>query len=122
MRLGVPKETATAERRVALVPDDVRKLVDGRVEVVVEAGAGLEATFSDDAYEEAGASSADRTEAFGAHAVCKVQQPSDDEVELLAAGAIVVGLLQPLTSPELIRALADRGVTGFSLDEVPRIT
>jgi NAD(P) transhydrogenase subunit alpha len=122
MRLGVPKETAPAERRVALVPDGVRGLVEGGVEVVVESSAGLEATFSDEAYTDAGASLGTAEDAFGSDVVCKVQKPSDEEVALLAEGGVVVGLLQPLTSPELSRALAERRVTGFSLDAVPRIT
>ena len=122
MRLGVPKETAPAERRVALVPDGVRGLAEAGVEVVVESCAGVEATFSDEAYAEAGASIVTAADALGADVVCKVQKPSKDEVALLSEGAVLVGLLQPLTEPELARALAERRVTGFSLDTVPRIT
>jgi proton-translocating NAD(P)+ transhydrogenase subunit alpha len=122
MRLGVPKETVAGERRVALVPDDVQGLSDSAVEVVVESEAGVEATFADGAYAEAGATIARSTEVFSADVVCKVQKPSEDEVQLLREGAVVVGLLQPLTSPELSRALADRRVTGFSLDAIPRIS
>jgi H+-translocating NAD(P) transhydrogenase subunit alpha len=122
MRLGVPKETAPAERRVALVPDGVRGLVESGIDVLVESHAGLEATFSDEAYGAAGASIVDTPAAFGADVVCKVQGPSADEVALLAEGSVLVGLLAPLTSPELTRALAERHVTGFSLDAVPRIT
>jgi H+-translocating NAD(P) transhydrogenase subunit alpha len=122
MRLGVPKETAPAERRVALVPDGVRGLAEAGIEVVVESGAGVEATFSDEAYAEAGASIATAADALGADVVCKVQRPSEDEVALLSEGAVLVGLLQPLTEPEFARALAERRVTGFSLDAVPRIT
>jgi H+-translocating NAD(P) transhydrogenase subunit alpha len=123
MRLGVPQETTPGERRVALVPDGVRALAESGVDVVVESGAGAEATFADDAYAEAGATIATAAaDAFGADVVCKVQRPSEDEITLLAEGAVVVGLLQPLTSPEVSRALAERRVTGFSLDTVPRIT
>jgi H+-translocating NAD(P) transhydrogenase subunit alpha len=123
MRLGVPKETAPGERRVALVPDGVRRLAETGVDAVVEAGAGAEAAFLDEAYVEAGATIvASPVEAFGADVVCKVQRPSGDEVALLREGAVLVGLLQPLTSPELSRALAERRVTGFSLDAIPRIT
>jgi NAD(P) transhydrogenase subunit alpha len=122
MRLGVPKETAPGERRVALVPDGVRGLVESGAEVVVESGAGAEATFSDEAYEEAGASIVSAADAFAADVVCKVQRPSEDEVALLGEGNVLVGLLQPLTAPELSHALATRRVTAFSLDAVPRIT
>jgi NAD(P) transhydrogenase subunit alpha len=122
MRLGVPKETAPGERRVALIPAGVRQLVESGVEVVVESGAGSRATFADEAYAEAGAAIVTAGEALGAELVCKVQRPSPDEVALLREGGVVVGLLQPLTSPELSRELAARRVTGFSLDAVPRIT
>ena len=122
MRLGVPKETARGERRVALVPDGVRGLVESGAEVVVESAAGAEATFKDGAYEEAGASVVAAADGFGADVVCKVQPPSEEELALLAEGSVVVGLLQPLTAPELSRSLAGRRVTGFSLDSVPRIT
>jgi H+-translocating NAD(P) transhydrogenase subunit alpha len=123
MRLGVPKETTPGERRVSLVPDGVRQLVESGVDVVVESGAGVEATFADDAYADAGATIVPTpADAFGTDVVCKVQRPTDEEVALIGEGTVVVGLLQPLASPELSRALADRGVTGFSLDAVPRIT
>jgi NAD(P) transhydrogenase subunit alpha len=123
MRLGVPKETVAGERRVALVPDGVRGLAESGVEIVVASEAGLEATFADEDYADAGATIGDSAEqAFAADVVCKVQRPSEEELELLREGAVLVGLLQPLTSPELSRALADRRVTGFSLDAIPRIT
>jgi NAD(P) transhydrogenase subunit alpha len=113
---------APGERRVALVPDGLRGLAEEGVEVVVESGAGAGATFPDAAYAEAGARISTAADAFGADVVCKVQKPSEPEVAQLAEGSVVVGLLQPLTSPELSRALAERRVTGFSLDAVPRIT
>jgi NAD(P) transhydrogenase subunit alpha len=123
MRLGVPKETTPGERRVALVPDGVRHLAEDGVEVLVESGAGAEASYPDGAYAESGATIVPSpADAFAADVVCKVQKPSDGEVALLREGAILVGLLQPLTSPEFSRLLAERRVTGFSLDAIPRIT
>jgi H+-translocating NAD(P) transhydrogenase subunit alpha len=122
MRLGVPKESAEGERRVALVPDGVRRLAEAGAEVLVESGAGEAAAFSDRAYDEAGASLVSAGEAFGADVVLKVQKPSEDETGRLAEGAVVVGLLQPLTSRALAQSLAERRVTGFALDAVPRIT
>src|SRR3712207_5784749 len=119
MRIGVPKETAAGERRVALVPDVARKLAGDGVEIVVESGAGVSAGFTDDAYREAGASVGD---AWGAELVLKVQRPLDGEVERLRDGQSLVGLLAPLVARDTAEALAARGVTSFSLDAVPRIT
>ena len=107
---------------MALVPDGVRKLVQAGVDVVVERGAGIEATHADETYTEVGARIADAGEALSADVVCKVQRPSEAEIARLAEGGVVVGLLQPLTFPETARALAERRATGFSLDVIPRIT
>ena len=107
---------------MALVPDGVRKLVEAGVDVVVERGAGIEATHADETYTEVGARIADAGEALSADVVCKVQRPSEAEIARLAEGGVVVGLLQPLTFPETARALAERRATGFSLDVIPRIT
>jgi proton-translocating NAD(P)+ transhydrogenase subunit alpha len=121
MLVGVAKETAAGERRVALVPDGVGRLAQSGVEVAVEKGAGAEASFADEAYEAEGAR---LTESVlgGADVVCKVQKPSDDEIARLREGSTLIGLLQPLVSAELARALAERGVTSFSMDSIPRIT
>jgi NAD(P) transhydrogenase subunit alpha len=121
MNVGVPKETASGERRVALVPDSTKRLVEAGVEVLVESGAGLEAGFLDPAYEETGARLVD--DAFaGTDAVAKVQMPSDGEVARLGEGQVLVAFLQPLVNGELVRALAERKVTAFSMDSIPRIT
>jgi NAD(P) transhydrogenase subunit alpha len=121
MKVGVPKETAAGERRVALVPDGVRRLTDAGVEVLVERGAGAEASFLDEPYAEAGAEIVDGV--YGdAGLVAKVQKPSPEEIEALTEGQTLVGLLQPLTSPELVQALAEKRVTAFSMDSIPRIT
>jgi H+-translocating NAD(P) transhydrogenase subunit alpha len=121
MKVGVPKETAAGERRVALVPDGARRLADAGVDVIVEKGAGAGAAFGDEAYEEAGAQPV--AEAYGAaDLICKVQRPSDEEIARLREGQALVAILQPLTSPELVQALAERGVTAFSMDSIPRIT
>jgi NAD(P) transhydrogenase subunit alpha len=121
MKVGVPKETAAGERRVALVPDGVRRLVEAGVEVLLESGAGEAAAFLDSAYEEAGARVVG--DVYGeADVVCKVQKPSEQEIGRLRQGQTLIAFLQPLTSPELVRALADRRVTAFSMDSIPRIT
>jgi H+-translocating NAD(P) transhydrogenase subunit alpha len=120
MRVGVPKETAQGERRVALVPEVVAKLVEAGHEVVVERGAGSAASFEDAAYEEVGARIAD--EAWDADAVVKVQKPSAEEIDKLRDGSVLIGFLQPLTDREGIERLAAQGVTGFAMESIPRIT
>jgi H+-translocating NAD(P) transhydrogenase subunit alpha len=121
MRVGVPKERAAGERRVALVPELAGRLVTSGFEVLVERGAGEAASFPDAAYEEAGARIVD--DVYGeADAVAKVQSPSEDEVARLREGQVLVGFLQPLTDPEGIARLAARGVTAFAMESIPRIT
>jgi NAD(P) transhydrogenase subunit alpha len=121
MKVGVPKETAPGERRVALVADGVKRLSEIGIGVVVEAGAGAEAGVDDERYAEAGAQIASETYAE-VDVVCKVQKPSADELARLRGAQTLIGLLQPLTSADLVQALADKGVTAFSLDSIPRIT
>ncbi|HEV2590531.1 MAG TPA: Re/Si-specific NAD(P)(+) transhydrogenase subunit alpha [Gaiellaceae bacterium] len=118
MRVGVPKETAAGERRVALIPETVSRLGEG-VEVVVEAGAGGAAGFADEAYREAGASVGDP---WSTDVVLKVASPSAAEVAQLHSGQALISFLQPLTDREGVRRLADAGVHGFALESVPRIT
>ena len=123
MRVAVPRETAPGERRVALVPEIVKKLAGGGFDVAVERGAGEAATFSDAEYEAAGARVVGAGELFsGAEGVVKVQKPSAEEVERLPEGSILIAFLQPLTDPDGIERLVQRGVTGFALESVPRTT
>jgi NAD(P) transhydrogenase subunit alpha len=117
MKVGVPKETAAGERRVALVPEIVAKL-DG-IEVVVEAGAGEAASFTDEAFAEVGAALGDP---WSADLVAKVRKPSEEEVARLRDGQLLIGFLQPLTDQEGIERLAQRGVTAFAMESIPRIT
>ena len=122
MRVGVPKESLAGERRVALVPEAARGLVKGGLEVVVEAGAGASAFFSDAIYMDAGANVADAATALGSDAVLKVQPPTPDEVGRLRAGAVLISFLQPATNADVVAALAKQKVSAFSLDLVPRIS
>ena len=115
----MPRETAADERRVALVPEIVEKLVPGGFEVVVEAGAGEAASFPDSAYTEAGAQLGDWA---GADLVVKVQKPGEEEAARLRDGQVLIGFLQPLTDREGIEALAERGVVAFAMESIPRIT
>ena len=120
MRIGVPSESAAGERRVALVPESVTRLVQAGFEVVVEPGAGTRAAFPDQAYEEAGATVGPG--AWDADAVVKVQKPSAEEAARLRDGQVLVAFLQPLTDPEGVGRLAERGVVAFAMESIPRIT
>jgi H+-translocating NAD(P) transhydrogenase subunit alpha len=128
MRIGVPKETAPGERRVALVPESCKKLKQAGYEIAVEAGAGIPAGYLDDAYREVGvALESDPTALLGAADVAlKVGPPSTDagrdEVAWLRSGAIYLGSLMPLRHLGAVRALGARGVTAFATDAIPRTT
>ena len=119
MKVGVPKETAPDERRVALVPEIVAKLSQTGFEVIVEPSAGEAASFTDDAFREAGATLGDP---WGAELIAKVRKPTADEVDRLHEGQVLIGHLQPLTDAEGIERLAARGVTAFAMESIPRIT
>ncbi len=128
--IGVPRETAAGERRVALVPDAVKRLVGAGVAVAVETGAGTEASFADGEYAAAGAEIAADAAALYRQSdiVVKVQRPQtdpatgQDEVALLRDGSTLIALLSPMTNTDLIQALAAKRVTSFSMDAIPRIT
>jgi NAD(P) transhydrogenase subunit alpha len=123
MRIGVPKETTAGERRVALVPESSKKLIQAGYQVVVEAGAGSAAGFPDAAYREAGVT-VDPAPAtiLGADLVLKVNRPEQNEVAAMRPGSIYLGSLMPLRNLETVRTLAARGVTAFSTDAIPRTT
>jgi H+-translocating NAD(P) transhydrogenase subunit alpha len=122
MRVGVPKETAERERRVALVPDVVRKLTQKEYEVIVETGAGQGAMIPDALFEDAGAKIADTAAVWGADVVVKVAPPSAEESARLSSDGVLIGFLAPLTAPDTVRALAQSGATAFALEAVPRIS
>src|SRR5215207_5332962 len=119
MKVGVPKETAPDERRVALVPEIVAKLTQAGFEVVIEPGAGEAAAFTNESFREAGATLGDP---WDADLIAKVRKPSADEVGRLREGQVLIGHLQPLTDAEGIERLASRGVTAFAMESIPRIT
>ena len=119
MRIGVPKETAAGERRVALVPELVAKLAASGIDVVLEPGAGEAASFTDDAFREAGAELGDP---WAAEVVAKVRKPSEEELGRLRSGQVLIGFLQPLTDQEGVERLTEAGVTAFAMESIPRIT
>ncbi len=123
MRIGVPRETAAGERRVALVPESGKKLLQAGYQVSVETGAGAAAGFPDTAYQEAGVAVEPSSDAvLGSDLVLKVNAPSEAEVAAMRAGGIYLGSLMPLRNLPVVRALAARGVTAFSTDAIPRTT
>jgi len=119
MKVGVPKETAPDERRVALVPEIVAKLSQTGFDLIVEPGAGEAASFTDDAFREAGATLGDP---WDAELIAKVRKPNADEVDRLHEGQVLIGHLQPLIDAEGIERLTARGVTAFAMESIPRIT
>jgi H+-translocating NAD(P) transhydrogenase subunit alpha len=120
MRIGVPKESAQGERRVALIPDVVRSLTDKDLDVSVESGAGEDAGHPDSEYSEAGATV--DGDAWSADVVVRVAVPTRDEIGRLRSGQVLIGHLAPLTSGETNKALADARVTSFAMEAIPRIT
>jgi NAD(P) transhydrogenase subunit alpha len=119
MNVSVPKETASGERRVALVPEVVERLGRSGIEVTVEAGAGEGAHHPDSEYEQAGAKLGD---GFSGQVVAKVAPPSAEEIGRLQSGSVLIGFLAPLTAADTVRALADAGATSFAMEAIPRIT
>ena len=120
MRIGVPKESADGERRVALVPDVVRKLAAQGHEVVLEPGAGSQAGIPDALFEEAGATLGGG--AWEADVVAKVAPPRGEEVGALKADSVLVGFLAPLTNGAGNQAIAKTGATAFAMEAIPRIS
>jgi H+-translocating NAD(P) transhydrogenase subunit alpha len=121
MKVAVVKENAPGERRVALVPETVPRLVQAGLEVLVEAGAGDGAWFPDSAYTAAGAAVTSTDDLYAtADVILTVTRPDAAAVKRLRAGQAVIGMLSPLTEPQLARDLAAGGVTAVSLDGLPR--
>jgi H+-translocating NAD(P) transhydrogenase subunit alpha len=121
MKAAVVKESAPGERRVALVPETVPRLVQAGLEVLVEEGAGDGAWFPDSAYTAAGAKIASTSDLYAAaDVILTVTRPDAAMISRLRPGQAVIGMLSPLTEPELARTLAQRNVTAVSLDGLPR--
>jgi proton-translocating NAD(P)+ transhydrogenase subunit alpha len=124
MRIGVPKETAPGERRVALVPESAKKLIQAGYEVAIDTGAGDSAGYPDAGYRDVGvAVEPDAATLLGsADIVLKVGPPTPAEIGAMRQGAVYLGSLMPLRNTEAARALAQRRVTAFSTDAIPRST
>ncbi|MGN6390224.1 MAG: Re/Si-specific NAD(P)(+) transhydrogenase subunit alpha [Burkholderiaceae bacterium] len=121
MKFGVPAETRPGETRVAATPETVKKLVAAKHQVVVQSGAGIASSVTDEAYAAAGAAIGAAVDAFGADAVLKVRAPNADERAAMKAGTVLVGMLNPFDA-ENTAAMAAQGLTAFALEAAPRIT
>ncbi|KAF2197622.1 NAD transhydrogenase mitochondrial precursor [Delitschia confertaspora ATCC 74209] len=128
LTIGIPRESYPGERRVAITPQNVKLLLKkGFPRVIIERGAGLEAQFTDEAYEQAGAETVDRRSVFSeSDIVLKVRAPSidgpDSEVDALREGATIISFLYPVQNRPVVDRLSSRGVTAFAMDMVPRIS
>lgn len=122
MRIGIPRESLPGENRVAATPTTVAQLLKLGYDVVVEAGAGARASFPDDAFAQAGAQIVTTAQAWGSDLVMGVNEPSVEELGLMRRGATLITFLHPRQNEELLTALRDAGVTGMSMDMVPRIS
>lgn len=124
MILGIPKEILEGETRVAMIPPLIAAIKKKGHDVIVESGAGLGASFSDDEYEKAGATVVPNATAVyeRANVVCKVQPPTPSEADSIRSGTAYIGYLSPLTNHEVVRPLAKNEVTAFAMEYIPRIT
>jgi NAD(P) transhydrogenase subunit alpha len=124
MLIGVPTETAPGERRVALVPETIGRLAKSGNSVLVQRGAGIAASFTDEAYEAAGATlAADAAEVFAkAEFVAKVARPNATELGAMKAGQALLAFLAPLGDPQSVEKYAAQKITALSMDAIPRTT
>ncbi len=123
MKIGIIKETRPGEKRVAVTPSVARDFVSKEFEVLMESGAGLDAHFTDAEYEEAGATVADKQTVFEqADIIVKINPPSEEDLPYFREGQIFAGLLFPYNHPELIQKLAEKKVTAFAMELIPRIS
>src|SRR5262245_42745214 len=122
--IGVPKETAPEEKRVATVPEIAEKLIKLGFKVIAQSGAGEAANFSDDAYRAAGVEIVHSAQAawMGSDIVFKVRGPGDEEVGLMREGGALVSFIWPAQNPELLKRLAAKKATVLAMDSVPRIS
>jgi len=122
MQIGIPKETLKNENRVAGTPGSTEKLIKLGFSVVVEAKAGVAASFNDDAYKSAGAEIKKKDDVWQSDIILKVNAPSDDEIELVKEGATVISFIGPAQNEDLLKKLAAKKISVMAMDSVPRIS
>ena len=121
MRIGVPLEIRPGETRVAATPETVKKLISQGHSILIQKGAGVQASQPDSAYEAVGATIGSAADAFGAEIVLKVRAPETAELKQIKPGSVLIGMLDPFDNDN-IAAMAAQGVTAFSLEAAPRTT
>ncbi|EPH05966.1 NAD(P)(+) transhydrogenase (AB-specific), alpha subunit [Propionibacterium sp. oral taxon 192 str. F0372] len=122
MRIGIPRESLPGENRVAATPATVEQLIKLGYEVVVESGAGARASFPDNEFEKSGATIVSTAQAWGSELVLAINEPSADEIGLMHRGSNLITFLRPRQNEKLLKALQEAGITGLSMDMVPRIS
>jgi len=122
MIIGIPKETKFKENRVAITPLIAKDLIKQGFQVQVESGAGLNSFFSDESYQEAGATLTDKQVVYSSDIVLKVNAPLAEEVALMKKGTVLISFMWAATNPELVSACESAGISAFSMDAVPRIS
>ena len=121
MRIGIPAETRPGETRVAATPETIKKYLLGKHQVVVQSGAGIASSITDEAYILAGAQIVTAAEAFASELVLKVRAPDSAELALMKPGTVLVGMLNPFDADNTA-AMAGAGILAFALEAAPRIT
>ena len=121
MRIGVPLEIRPGETRVAATPETVKKLISQGHSILIQKGAGVQASQPDSAYEAVGATIGSAADAFGAEIVLKVRAPEAAELKQIKSGSVLIGMLDPFDNDN-IAAMSAQGVTAFSLEAAPRTT
>ncbi len=121
MKIGIPAETRQGETRVAATPETVKKLVAAKHQVIIESGAGVSASVTDEAFIAAGAQIGSAADAFACEMVLKVRAPSAEERAQIKSGSVVIGMLNPFDADNTA-AMAAAGLTAFALEAAPRIT
>ncbi len=120
--IGVPRESLEGERKVAATPKTAKQLVALGYSVIVQSGAGTEASFSDEDYASAGAQIGDESSVWASDIVLHVNPPEKEEIGRLKSGAVLISMIYPGSHPDLVEAIASRGATAVALDAVPRIS
>lgn len=121
MRIGIPLETKSGESRVAATPETVKKLITVGHSLIIQSHAGVKASIIDEAFTAAGATIGSATEVFNCDIVLKVRAPSDDELNQMRPGTVLIGMLDPFDSAT-INAMAGKQITAFALEAAPRTT
>lgn len=122
MKIGIPKETKTYEKRVALTPDVIKSLKKNGFDIQVETGAGENSYYSDLDYQQAGAEISTQKAVYQSDIVLKINAPSVEEASLLKDGSVLISFLYAYTIPEVIEVLKKKNISAFSMDAVPRIS